>query len=69
VRDGETGALCEPGDVEGMARAAIEFLGDEEKWLVMSALAAADARARFGQDAVVSQYESFYTRALNTKVP
>jgi N-acetyl-alpha-D-glucosaminyl L-malate synthase BshA len=68
VRDGETGALCEPGDVEGMARAAIDLLGDGEKWIVVSALAAADARARFGQDEVVSQYESFYTRALNDKV-
>jgi N-acetyl-alpha-D-glucosaminyl L-malate synthase BshA len=68
VRDGETGSLCEPGDVEGMARAAIDFLADEEKWLVVSALAAADARARFGQDEVVSQYESFYTRALNGTV-
>ncbi|MEO5814048.1 MAG: N-acetyl-alpha-D-glucosaminyl L-malate synthase BshA [Gemmatimonadaceae bacterium] len=69
VRDGETGSLCEPGDVEGMARAAIDLLGDEEKWLAVSTRAAADARARFGQDEVVSQYESFYTRALNGTVP
>jgi hypothetical protein len=29
----------------------------------MSGAAAADARARFGQDAVVSQYEELYRRA------
>ncbi|MEO5609986.1 MAG: glycosyltransferase, partial [Ornithinibacter sp.] len=65
VRDGETGSLCEPGDVEGMARAAIALLGDDARWQAVSTRAAADARARFGLDEVVAQYESFYTRALN----
>ena len=69
VRDGETGYLCPPGDVEGMAGAAIDLLGNEEKWQAVSGLAAADARARFGQDEVVSQYEAFYTQALRGKVP
>ncbi|MEP6729660.1 MAG: N-acetyl-alpha-D-glucosaminyl L-malate synthase BshA [bacterium] len=65
VRDGETGFLCEPGDVDGMARAAITILGNDEKWHAMSALAAADARVRFGLEAVVAQYEAFYARYLN----
>ena len=64
VRDGETGALCAAGDVEGMARAAIELLGDPERWRAFSTLAAADARDRFGMDAVVAQYEKFYRDAL-----
>jgi N-acetyl-alpha-D-glucosaminyl L-malate synthase BshA len=64
VRHGETGFLCEPGDVGGMARAGIALLGDEPAWHTMSARAAADARQRFGLDAVVAQYESFYARAL-----
>ncbi len=64
VRHGETGLLCEPGDVDGMARAGVAILGDDEAWHAMSARAAADARARFGLDAVVAQYESFYERAL-----
>jgi glycosyltransferase involved in cell wall biosynthesis len=65
VRDGETGALCSVGDVEGMARAAVELLRDPERWRAASVLAAAEARARFGMDEVVEQYENFYVRALD----
>ncbi len=64
VRDGETGFLCEPGDVEGMAEAGIALLSDERRWAAVSALAARDARDRFGQEAVVAQYEAFYRRAI-----
>lgn len=66
VRDGETGALCEVGDVEGMAAAALSLLRDPERWQVASTLAAADARERFSIDEVVEQYEAFYARALLT---
>lgn len=65
VRNGETGALCSAGDVEGMASAAISILGDAERWRAMSALAATDARERFAMDAVVAQYEAFYHQALS----
>ncbi len=64
VRDGETGALCEPGDVDGMARAAIRYLSEPDRWRAASDLAASDARERFGMDEVVGQYERFYRRAL-----
>ncbi|MEP6692817.1 MAG: N-acetyl-alpha-D-glucosaminyl L-malate synthase BshA, partial [Gemmatimonadaceae bacterium] len=56
VRDGVTGVLCELGDVEGMASAALELLRDGRKWRAMSVAAAADARERFSQDAIVAQY-------------
>ena len=62
VRDGETGALCEPGDVEGMASAALALLKDAERWARMSQLAAEDARARFSKNEVVARYEEFYRR-------
>jgi N-acetyl-alpha-D-glucosaminyl L-malate synthase BshA len=65
VRNGETGALCTAGDVEGMASAAVTILGDADRWRAMSELAAADARERFGMDAVVAQYEAFYRQALS----
>jgi N-acetyl-alpha-D-glucosaminyl L-malate synthase BshA len=64
VRDGETGFLCPVGDVEGMAGASIGLLRDPERWRAFSAAAAADARARFAQDAVVVQYERLYQRAV-----
>jgi N-acetyl-alpha-D-glucosaminyl L-malate synthase BshA len=69
VRHGETGFLCAPKDVEGMSRAAIAILSDEDRWRAASATAAADARARFAQDNVVAQYEAFYQRALDDKAP
>lgn len=68
VRDGETGALCPVGDVEGMADAGARILGDPERWRAMSAAAAADARARFTLDTVVAQYENLYERAVATLV-
>jgi L-malate glycosyltransferase len=64
VRDGETGALCAAGDVEGMAQAAIALLRDPARWQAASELAATDARERFAMDAVVAQYEDFYRDAL-----
>ena len=64
VVEGETGALCAVGDIDAMAAAAIEILGDRERWERMSAAAAADARARFSRDAVVAQYEQTYRDAV-----
>ena len=64
VRDGETGALLAPGDIDGLSAAALGILCDEAKWQRMSTLAAADARARFSEDAVVPQYEALYQKAV-----
>ena len=69
VRHGETGFLCEPGDVDGMARAGIALLSDSQRWRAASDLAAHDARERFGLEEVVAKYESFYRRAINGAVP
>ena len=64
VRNGETGFLCAVGDVRGMAEAGLSILGDRDRWQAMSDLGAADARARFSLDAVVSQYEHLYITSL-----
>ena len=64
VRNGETGILCGPGDVEGMAAASLSILTDRAKWREMSELGAADSRARFSLDAIVSQYEKLYLTSL-----
>ena len=63
VRDGETGALCEVGDVQGMGDAAIAILSDPAKWAAMSESGARDARERFSRDAIVAQYEALYRDA------
>ncbi len=60
VRDGETGSLFPVGDVDAMADAAIALLTDRARWRTVSAAAAADARARFAKDDIVSQYEALY---------
>ncbi|HEX2716087.1 MAG TPA: N-acetyl-alpha-D-glucosaminyl L-malate synthase BshA [Gemmatimonadaceae bacterium] len=60
VREGETGALCPVGDVQGMADTALELLSDRARWERMSAAAADDARQRFSRDEIVEQYERFY---------
>jgi N-acetyl-alpha-D-glucosaminyl L-malate synthase BshA len=67
IRDGETGILCEIGDVAGMAAAALEILQDPERWSAMSRLAASDARTRFSRDAIVGKYESLYRRSLSNR--
>ena len=64
VRNGETGALCAPGDVEAMSSAALSILRDPARWREMSELAARDARERFSMDAVVAEYEAFYEYTL-----
>lgn len=63
VRDGETGALHDLGDTDGMAASALHFL-KPDVWAAASAAAAADARARFSTDDVVSRYERLYAEAL-----
>jgi N-acetyl-alpha-D-glucosaminyl L-malate synthase BshA len=65
VRDGVTGSLRAPGDVEAMAAAAVEMLGDTARWTGLSTAAAADARERFALTDVVAQYESLYARAIS----
>ena len=64
VRDGETGALCEVGDTDSMAREAVKILGVEAHHQAMSERAAADARARFSRDQIVPQYEALYADAV-----
>ncbi|HJU89802.1 MAG TPA: N-acetyl-alpha-D-glucosaminyl L-malate synthase BshA [Gemmatimonadaceae bacterium] len=64
VRDGETGVLCEVGDVDGMAAAALDILGDQSTWTRMSELGAADSRKRFSLPDIVAKYEAFYERLL-----
>jgi len=64
VRDGETGFLFDVGDVDGMARVSLDLLRDPERWQQMSKLAAADARARFSEEQIVTQYEHMYRTSL-----
>jgi L-malate glycosyltransferase len=64
VTDGVTGYLCDVGDVDAMAEASIGLLTDPARWQSMSDAAAADARRRFSEDAVIAQYETLYEHTL-----
>ena len=64
VKSGETGVLCGVGDVDGMASAAVNILGDDKRWRAMSDAAAHDARERFVMDDVVQRYENLYKATI-----
>jgi glycosyltransferase involved in cell wall biosynthesis len=59
VRDGGTGALHPPDDLDGMARSAIALLGDQQRWSLASEAAVARA-SEFSTDRIVPQYEALY---------
>jgi N-acetyl-alpha-D-glucosaminyl L-malate synthase BshA len=67
VTHGETGYLTEVGDIEAMAKYAIEILSDPEKAAAMGARGRAFALAHFSQDKIVPQYEALYARVLEER--
>jgi hypothetical protein len=52
------------GDVDTMARFAIELLKDESRLREMGKQARAAAKSRFCSSKIVPQYEEFYRRIL-----
>jgi N-acetyl-alpha-D-glucosaminyl L-malate synthase BshA len=64
VRDGETGHLLPVGDVEGMARAALGVLREDEHHRTMSEAARRDAAERFSTAAIVKRYREVYSRVV-----
>lgn len=62
VVHGETGYLCEVGDVDGMAAAALSLLKDEDRRQAMGAAGRRRAVESFSQDAVVQRYRAIYER-------
>lgn len=64
VESGVTGHLGAVGDIVGMAGAAIEMLGQPQRWRAMSAAAVARASGRFATDRVLPMYEALYADAV-----
>jgi len=64
IEHGKSGYLAEVGDVETMARYAIELLTDEDRLREMGREARAVAQDRFCSTKIVAQYEDFYRRVL-----
>jgi L-malate glycosyltransferase len=64
IEHGKSGYLADVGDVETMAKHAIELLSDEQKLREMSKQARATAKGKFCSTRIVPQYEDFYRRVL-----
>jgi L-malate glycosyltransferase len=64
IDHGNTGYLADVGDVDTMARYALQLLGDENKLRDMGKRAREAAMARFCSTKIVKQYEDFYQRVL-----
>ena len=64
IEDGRTGCLAEVGDVDHMARCAVELLSDEKKLRDMGYRARVWAQSRFCATKIIPQYEEFYERVL-----
>lgn len=67
VIDGVTGCLASVGDVETMARAAIELLRDEPRRRAMGLAARQRAVDTFAEASVVAHYRSIYERAVGAR--
>jgi L-malate glycosyltransferase len=65
IEHGKSGFLAEVGDVETMARYAVEILRDESGLRKMGKECRTAARARFCSNEIIPQYEEFYRRVLD----
>jgi N-acetyl-alpha-D-glucosaminyl L-malate synthase BshA len=64
IDHGETGLLYEVGDVDGMAKGAIELLTDRDRLQQMRESARRTAQKRFCSTLVLPQYVSYYESVL-----
>jgi N-acetyl-alpha-D-glucosaminyl L-malate synthase BshA len=64
IRPGQTGYMLPVGDVEGMARRAIEILSDPKKHQAMAAASRRIAVEQYEASRIVPQYENFYLETM-----
>ncbi|HTK83271.1 MAG TPA: N-acetyl-alpha-D-glucosaminyl L-malate synthase BshA [Bacteroidota bacterium] len=67
VAHGETGYIAEIGDVERMAKYAVDLLTNEARYKLFAAAARKRAIEVFAADKVVDQYEQYYEQILSEK--
>ncbi len=66
VEDGVCGFLCEPDDVEGMAKAAIALLSDPALHKRFAKAGLDRVRRHFCAGRVVPQYEAYYQEVIQS---
>jgi N-acetyl-alpha-D-glucosaminyl L-malate synthase BshA len=64
IEHGKSGYLADVGDVDTMARYAIDLLGNEGRLREMAKASRAAAQSRFCASKIIPQYEDFYRRIL-----
>lgn len=64
IEHGVNGILAEVGDVQTMARCAIELLSSPDRLKEMAKLARYEAQSRFCTSKIIPEYERFYARVL-----
>ena len=64
IEHGKTGFLAEVGDVDDMARCAIDLLSDDSKLKQMGREGRTVAQGRFCSTRIIPQYEKFYRGVL-----
>ncbi len=65
VVHGETGFIAELGDVQRMAKYAIDLLSDQRKWDLFSQNSRRRAVEKFNVNSIVPLYEKVYEESLN----
>ena len=65
VRHNETGYIAEIGDIDRMAKYAIDLLTNERKYKLFSSNARERAVTMFDKSIVIPQYEEYYKKFLN----
>lgn len=66
VVHGENGYIAELGDIDRMAKYAIELLSSTKRWQVFSEKARERAVSQFRTDLIVPQYEQLYQSLINS---
>ncbi len=64
IEHGVSGYLADIGDVDTMARYAIDLLSDESRLREMGKACRQVAQTRFCTTKIIPQYEDFYRRIL-----
>ncbi|HVP55593.1 MAG TPA: N-acetyl-alpha-D-glucosaminyl L-malate synthase BshA, partial [Candidatus Eisenbacteria bacterium] len=65
IQHGKTGFLAEVGDVDAMAKYAIELFSDQEKLEDIGVSARASAQAKFCASKIIPMYENYYREVLD----
>lgn len=66
VVHGENGYIAELGDIDRMAKYAVELLSSTKRWQVFSEKARERAVSQFRTDLIVPQYEQLYQSLINS---